>query len=218
MEPSRTPLVGAAETPTQAPVPGAWPSLVRALRVLPCVVAILTVSVAPVLHAQGVQLGAGFGVTKPDSIPAAPSGALWVRVGVHGPVALQIDLSGWTVRLPDTVLVVVGTDPFGNPIFAAQELDYPVSDLSLGLTPTLRVPLGHGWHLLAGVGARLHYLTSDLRRLEIDGDSELRIGFHAMAGVELAVSSRLDIFLWPRLDLVTKVDHFGVLGGVAFTP
>lgn len=193
---------------------GAHLPLSRALPLL----ALLGVTAAPSLLAQHVQLGAGFGVVKPEAISAAPAGAVWARFGVSGPMALQVDVSGWTVKVSDTVLVVIGTDPLGNPIFAEQALDFPVSDLSLGLTPTLRVPLGRGWQVLAAVGARLHYLTSDLRRLEIDGDSELRIGFHAMAGIELALSSRLGVFLWPRLDLVGKVDHVGILAGVVFTP
>jgi hypothetical protein len=194
-----------------APAPLSHP-----LPLLPCLLALLTVTVAPPLLAQGMHLGAGFGFVKPQSVSTAPAGVAWLRVGVSSSLALQVDLSGWTVTIPDTVLVVVGTDPLGNPIFAEQELDFPVSDLSLGLTPTVRLPLGRGWQVVGGAGVRVHYLVSDLRRLEIDGDSEVRVGLHLLGGIEVMLGSRVGIYAWPRLDLVKDIDQIGLLAGVVF--
>jgi hypothetical protein len=165
---------------------------------------------------QGIAtaLGISAGIVKPHSVPVGPNVALSVTFPVSSRFGGRIELSGWTTNTTDSVLFHVGIDPSGNDVFEERALDFPVSDLSLTVAPTYRLPLGGGFDLVPGVGAGLHYVTSDLASLAIDGDSELRPGLETRLALERLANRRVGWSLGAKFDLVDKVNHLTLQGGV----
>jgi hypothetical protein len=158
--------------------------------------------------AQGVDLGGGLGVVKPEHLRAGVLADLELRVPVVSTICVTAGLSGWHLREVDTVTVETGPG-----IFTRRALTYPVTDLALSVGLQYSHPVSRRDWLLAGGGASLHYLVSDLASLDIEGDSESRPGGYVVIGFEHQVTKRLGVHAAARFDLVSQVNHFrGMLG------
>jgi hypothetical protein len=158
--------------------------------------------------AQGVDLGGGLGVVKPEHLGVGILADLELRVPVVSTVYVTAGIGGWHLREVDTVAVETGPG-----IFTRRALTYPVTDLALSVGLQYSHPVSRRDWLLAGGGASLHYLVSDLASLDIEGDSESRPGGYAVIGFEHQVAPRLGVRVATRFDLVSRVNHFrGTLG------
>jgi hypothetical protein len=153
--------------------------------------------------AQGVDFGGSAGVVKPEHLGFGVMAELELQVPVVPTVYVTAGLSGWHVREVDTVAVEAGPGTF-----TCQALTFPVTDLAMSVGALYSHPVSQRDRLLAGGGASLHYLTSDLASLDIEGDSELRVGGYGVIGFEHRFAARLGIQGAARFDLVSRVNHF----------
>jgi hypothetical protein len=188
-----------------------WP---RRLVVLGLALLVLPVTAV----AQGFTMGLAFGAVKPSTLDVTVGGSLTVRFPLADRVDLQLDLSGWTVTEPDVAQLHVGYDAAGGDVFQERTLDYPVSDLSLSVTPLVRFPVPGGFELVPGIGVGLHFVTSDLRRIETDGDSALRVGAQVRVALERFLSKAFGVSVGARFDLVSNVNQLKGVVGVLIRP
>jgi len=172
---------------------------------------VMTAGVPAAGLTQGVDFGGGVGVVKPEHLGVGVLADLELRVPLMPTAYAAAAVSGWHVREVDTVAVETAPGTFTQ-----QALTFPVTDLAMSVGALYSHPVTQRDRLLAGGGASLHYLTSDLASLDIEGDSELRVGGYGVIGFEHKVAARLGIQGAARFDLVSRVNHYRATLGLRY--